>query len=139
MSTEAKPKKTTTYIAAAALIIIIVAGAGYYFYQSSMMPATPTTTTPTTSAGPQYKDTIVIGTTDSVQTTLDPADAYDYFANDVVMYNVGGGLVDYAPGTTTIVPNLATSWTVSSDGLTSHSTLGKASNSQTEQHSMPTL
>ena len=118
MSTEAKPKKTTTYIAAAALIIIIVAGAGYYFYQSSMMPATPTTTTPTTSAGPQYKDTIVIGTTDSVQTTLDPADAYDYFANDVVMYNVGGGLVDYAPGTTTIVPNLATSWTVSSDGLT---------------------
>lgn len=96
----------------------MVAGAGYYFYQSSMMPPTPTTTTPTTSAGPQYKDTIVVGTTDSVQTTLDPADAYDYFANDVVMYNVGGGLVDYAPGTTTIVPNLATSWTVSSDGLT---------------------
>ena len=120
MSTEAKPKpkRTTTYIAAAVLIIIMVAGAGYYFYQSSMMPPTPTTTTPTTSAGPQYKDTIVVGTTDSVQTTLDPADAYDYFANDVVMYNVGGGLVDYAPGTTTIVPNLATSWTVSSDGLT---------------------
>jgi len=120
MSTEAKPKpkRTTTYIAAAVLIIIMVAGAGYYFYQSSMMPPTPTTTTPTTSAGPQYKDTIVVGTTDSVQTTLDPADAYDYFANDVVMYNVGGGLVDYTPGTTTIVPNLATSWTVSSDGLT---------------------
>lgn len=121
MSTEAKPKRTTTYIAAAVLIIIIVAGAGYYFYQSSMTPPSQTTTeamTSTSAAGPQYKDTIVVGTTDSVQSTLDPADAYDYFANDVVMYNVGGGLVDYAPGTTTIVPNLATSWTVSSDGLT---------------------
>jgi len=72
----------------------------------------------TSPAGPQYKDTIVIGTTDSVQTTLDPADAYDYFANNVVMINVGGGLVDYAPGTTTIIPNLATDWSVSSDGLT---------------------
>jgi peptide/nickel transport system substrate-binding protein len=115
MSTETKPKKTTTYVAAAVLIIIILAGVGYYFYQSSVTPPTPTTTT---SAGPQYKDTIVVGTTDSVQTTLDPADAYDYFANDVVMYNVGGGLVDYAPGSTTIVPNLATDWTVSPDGLT---------------------
>jgi peptide/nickel transport system substrate-binding protein len=120
MSTEAKPKRTTTYIAAVVLIIIVVAGAGYYFYQSSMMPPTTTTEqmTSTSAAGPQYKDTLVVGTTDSVQTTLDPADAYDYFANDVVMYNVGGGLVDYAPGTTTIIPNLATGWTVSSDGLT---------------------
>jgi len=67
---------------------------------------------------PQYKDTIVIGTTDSVQTTLDPADAYDYFAGSLVMVNVGGGLVDYRPGTTEIVPNLATDWTVSPDGMT---------------------
>ena len=110
-----KTKRTTTYIAAVVLIVIIVAGVGYYFYQSSMVPPTATTTMTT---GPQYKDTIVIGTTDSVQTTLDPADAYDYFANDVVMINVGGGLVDYRPGTTQIVPNLATDWTVSSDGMT---------------------
>jgi peptide/nickel transport system substrate-binding protein len=110
-----KTKRTNTYIAAVVLIVIIVAGVGYYFYQSSMVPPTATTTMTT---GPQYKDTIVIGTTDSVQTTLDPADAYDYFANDVVMINVGGGLVDYRPGTTQIVPNLATDWTVSSDGMT---------------------
>lgn len=115
MSTKTKPNRTTTYIAAVVLIVIIVAGVGYYFYQSSMVPPTATTTMTT---GPLYKDTIVIGTTDSVQTTLDPADAYDYFANDVVMINVGGGLVDYRPGTTQIVPNLATDWTVSSDGMT---------------------
>jgi len=82
------------------------------------MTTTTAAMTEATSAAPVYKDTIVIGTTDSVQSTLDPADAYDYFANDVVMYNIGGGLVDYQPGTTTIVPNLATSWTVSSDSLT---------------------
>ena len=115
MSNESKPKRTTTYIAAVVLIVIILAGVGYYFYQSSMMPPTATTTMTT---GPQYKDTIVIGTTDSVQTTLDPADAYDYFAGSLVMVNVGGGLVDYRPGTTEIVPNLATDWTVSPDSMT---------------------
>ena len=114
MSTETKPKKQpTTMIAAIVLIIIIIAGVGYYFYQSQT-PAPMTTTTMVS----QYKDTIVIGTTDSVQSTLDPADAYDFFANDFVMYNIGGGLVDYRPGTTQIVPNLATDWTVSPDGLT---------------------
>jgi peptide/nickel transport system substrate-binding protein len=122
MSTEAKPKRTTTYVAAAVLIIIILAGIGYYSYQSSMMPPAMTTTTEamtsTSAAGPQYKDTIVVGTTDSVQSTLDPADAYDFFANDFVAYNTGGGLVDYRPGTTQIVPNLATDWSVSPDGLT---------------------
>jgi peptide/nickel transport system substrate-binding protein len=120
MSTEAKPKRTTTYIAAVVLIIIVLAGAGYYFYQSSMMPPTTTTEqmTSTSAAGPQYKDTIVLGTTDSVQSTLDPADAYDFFSNDLVGYSTGGGLVDYRPGTTQIIPNLATDWTVSADALT---------------------
>ena len=64
-----------------------------------------------------YKDTIVVGTTDSVQTTIDPADAYDYFGVNTIE-NVGAGLVDYRPGTTEIVPALATDWSVSSDGLT---------------------
>ena len=73
--------------------------------------------TMTTQPMPTYKDTIVIGTTDTVQTTLDPADAYDYFAQSVIMTNMAGGLVEYRPGTT-IVPALATDWTVSSDGLT---------------------
>jgi peptide/nickel transport system substrate-binding protein len=98
-------KRTTTYAIAAVLIIIILAGVGYYYFK--------TTPTPTGA----MKDTIIVGTTDSVQTTIDPADAYDYFGINIIE-NVGAGLVDYRPGTTTIVPALATDWTVSSDGLT---------------------
>ncbi|MGA3405318.1 MAG: ABC transporter substrate-binding protein [Candidatus Bathyarchaeia archaeon] len=113
MSTESKPKgKTSTYIAAVVLIVIILAGVGYYYYSTSTMVPTATTT-----AASLYKDTIVMGTTDSVQTTIDPADAYDFFAIDII-HNVGDGLVDYRPGTTEIVPALATDWSSSSDGLT---------------------
>jgi peptide/nickel transport system substrate-binding protein len=115
MSNESKPKpkgKTSTYIAAVVLIVIILAGVGYYYYSTSTMVPTATTT-----AASLYKDTIVMGTTDSVQTTIDPADAYDFFAIDII-HNVGDGLVDYRPGTTQIVPALATDWSSSSDGLT---------------------
>ena len=101
---SATSKRNKTYIAAAVLIVIILAGVGYYYYS---LPSVPTT-----------KDTIVIGTTDTVQTTLDPADAYDYFAQSVIMTNIANGLVEYIPGTTQYVPALATDWKVSSDGLT---------------------
>lgn len=114
---SATSKRNTTYIAAAVLIVIILAGAGYYFYSSTRAPTMTTTAMPTTTM-PTYKDTIVIGTTDTVQTTLDPADAYDYFAQSVIMTNIDSGLVGYTPGTTNIVPALATDWTVSPDGLT---------------------
>ena len=123
MSNESKPKgKTSTYIAAVALIIIILAGVGYYYYNTTTMAPTTTTSmestmVPTTTAAPLYKDTIVVGTTDSVQTTIDPADAYDYFGINIIE-NVGAPLVDYKPGTTQIVPALATDWSVSPDGLT---------------------
>lgn len=109
---SATSKRNTTYIAAAVLIVIILAGVGYYFYSS---PSAPTMTT---QSMPTYKDTIVIGTTDTVQTTLDPADAYDYFAQSVIMTNIANGLVEYRPGTTEFVPALATDWSVSPDGLT---------------------
>src|SRR5271157_2898246 len=111
MSTTSK--KNTKYVAAAVLIVIILAGIGYYFYQSSTVPPAMTTST----SAPQYKDTIVVGTTDSVQTTIDPADAYDYFGINLIE-NLGAPLVDYQPGSTHIIPALATDWTVSSDGLT---------------------
>jgi len=117
MSTESKPKgKTSTYIVAVVLIVIILAGVGYYYSTTTTMAPT-TTMVPTTTAAPLYKDTIVVGTTDSVQTSIDPADAYDYFGINIIQ-NVGAGLVDYRPGTTQIVPALATDWSVSSDGLT---------------------
>ena len=92
MSTTSK--KNTKYVAAAVLIVIILAGIGYYFYQSSTVPPTMTTSTS------QYKDTIVMGTTDAVQTTIDPADAYDYFGINMIN-NLGAPLVDFAPELTT--------------------------------------
>jgi peptide/nickel transport system substrate-binding protein len=60
------------------------------------------------------RDTIVMGTTDKI-TTLDPANSYDYFTW-VVFWNTAEALVAFKPGTTEIVPSLATSWTVSGDG-----------------------
>jgi len=125
MSNDSKPKgKTSTYIAAVVLIIIILAGVGYYYYSTSTSMVTPTTSSmvPTTTAAPLYKNTIVMGTTDAVQTTIDPADAYDYFGINMID-NLGAPLVDFAPGTNNtgpsgLQPALATSWSESSDGMT---------------------
>jgi len=87
------------------IVIIVIAGVvGYYL------------TLPT---GPTVKDTLVMGTTDSVETNLDPAHAYDYFGWEIIR-SLGAGLVDYEPGATgpsDIIADLATDWSVSSDGL----------------------
>jgi len=75
----------------------------------------------TKPAAPAVKDTLIMGTTDSVETTLDPANAYDYFGEEIIS-SLGSPLVTYKPGATgvasDIVPALATSWSVSPDGLT---------------------
>lgn len=60
------------------------------------------------------RDTIVLGTTDKI-TELDPANSYDYWTW-IVFQNTAEALVAFKPGTTEIVPSLATSWTVSPDG-----------------------
>jgi len=87
------------------IVILVIAGVvGYYL------------TIPTT---PAIKDTLVMGTTDSVETNLDPGHAYDYFGWEIIR-SLGAGLVDYLAGATgpgDIIPDLATSWSVSSDGL----------------------
>ena len=49
--------------------------------------------------------------------TLDPAIGYDW-QNWSIIKSIFDGLTDYEPGTTNIVPHLASSWTVSDDGLT---------------------
>lgn len=50
--------------------------------------------------------------------TLDPADAYEIFPG-ILLYNMGDRLYTYAPGTTDLVPQLATEMpTISDDGLT---------------------
>ncbi len=60
---------------------------------------------------------IIIGTTDSVEGTLDPAQAYDYFGW-CILQQIAGTLVSVKPGSTTgaeFVPELAESWNVSDD------------------------
>ncbi|MBD2068834.1 peptide ABC transporter substrate-binding protein [Leptolyngbya sp. FACHB-671] len=60
---------------------------------------------------------ITMGTTQKVE-TLDPADAYTIFTG-ILLYNMGDRLYTYEPGTTDLVPQLATEMpTVSDDGLT---------------------
>jgi len=62
-------------------------------------------------------DRVAIGTTLSAR-TLDPADAYEIFPG-ILLYNMGDRLYTYAPGTTDLIPQLATDLpTVSDDGLT---------------------
>jgi peptide/nickel transport system substrate-binding protein len=66
------------------------------------------------------KDTLIMGTTDSVESCLDPARAYDFFGFEIVQA-LGSPLVEYKAGATgsvdDIIPALATSWDVSADGL----------------------
>ncbi|MGC1308190.1 MAG: ABC transporter substrate-binding protein [Phormidesmis sp.] len=62
-------------------------------------------------------DRVTIGTTLSAG-SLDPADAYETFPG-ILLYNLGDRLYTYEPGTTELVPQLATELpTISDDGLT---------------------
>ena len=69
-------------------------------------------------AGGGAADSIVIGTTDSLQNSFDPAQAYDYFGSEVIQ-NTAETLVTYEPSATEPSPKLATAMpAVSPDGLT---------------------
>ncbi|MGB3495467.1 MAG: ABC transporter substrate-binding protein [Elainellaceae cyanobacterium] len=58
---------------------------------------------------------ITMGTTQEVR-TLDPADSYEIFPG-ILLYNMGDRLYSYTPGTTDLVPQLATEMpTLSDDG-----------------------
>jgi peptide/nickel transport system substrate-binding protein len=99
---------STIVIAAIIIVIIVIAGIGVYIYQSQL---------------PRLKETLIMGTTDSVESVLDPVQAYDFFGWEIIQAT-GSGLVDLAPGTPNgasiedIVPSLATDWSSSDDGLT---------------------
>jgi len=63
------------------------------------------------------KEVLIVGTTDSVEKTLDPAQAYDYFGW-CILQQISGTLVSVKPGSETgadFVPNLAASWNASDD------------------------
>jgi len=94
-------------IAGVLIVVVIIAGVvGYYFYQTQ---------------NPPLKDRLIMGTTDSVESCLDPARAYDFFGFEIIQ-SLGSPLVEYKAGSTgsvdDIIPALATSWEVSADGLT---------------------
>jgi len=61
--------------------------------------------------------TLVMGTTESVESAIDPAQAYDFFGWEIIQ-NTGCGLVETEPATGDIMPSLATSWSLTPDGLT---------------------
>lgn len=73
-------------------------------------------------APPAGKDTLIVGTTDSIETSLDPAEVWDYFGGSEMIPNLGAPLVYIRPGSSAgpndFAPALATDWTISSDGLT---------------------
>lgn len=99
----------TLVIAIAVIAVVLVAGGvlAYLLTAPGMQQPAPK----------RIKDTLVIGTTDSVQTTLDPAEAYDYLGVNIIQ-NLGEGLFAYEPGTANIVNRLAVSYTVSQDRKT---------------------
>ncbi|MGF1517866.1 MAG: ABC transporter substrate-binding protein [Nodosilinea sp.] len=78
---------------------------------------TPNDQTATDTPGAAADGRITIGTTLTAR-TLDPADAYETFPG-ILLYNLGDRLYTYEPGTTNLVPQLATAMpTVSDDSLT---------------------
>jgi peptide/nickel transport system substrate-binding protein len=69
------------------------------------------------SLAAQKKQTLIVGTTDSVELTLDPAQAYDYFGW-CILQQISATLVSVKPNSTTgsdFEPNLAVSWNFSDD------------------------
>lgn len=75
------------------------------------------TNTPSTPTTGSATGRITIGTTQKIE-TLDPADAYTIFTG-ILLYNMGDRLYTYTPGTTDLIPELATAMpTISADGLT---------------------
>jgi len=70
------------------------------------------------SDGKGPSGSIVIGTTESLQNSFDPAQAYDYLGSQIA-FNAAETLVTYAPGATEPKPLLAAAMPdVSPDGLT---------------------
>lgn len=103
--------RAITRVQAAIVIVIVVLAIAAGAYYTTQGPTQPTVTTP------KFKDTLIMGTTDAVEVSLDPAESYDFFGWEIIQ-STGSGLVDTRPGSADIVPALATSWDVSPDGLT---------------------
>jgi len=91
-------------IAIVVIVIIVGGAAGYFIF----------------FAPPPQVDLIIVGTTDSVESSIDMAQSYDYFGWEMII-SLSAGLVEIEPGSEAgaddIQPALALSWTTSGDGL----------------------
>ena len=68
------------------------------------------------NAEPKQGGEMVVTYKDDIS-TLDPAIGYDW-QNWSMIKSLFDGLMDYKPGTTELIPDLAESYTISADGLT---------------------
>lgn len=94
--------KTGRYVGLFSLCLMLVVGCGGDQTQQAQVEASG--------------DRVSIGTTLSAR-TLDPADSYEIFPG-ILLYNMGDRLYTYEPGTTDLIPQLATEMpTISDDGL----------------------
>jgi len=102
-----KGVSTTIIVAAVVLIIIVVVAA---LYALELPPFTR----------PPFKG-IIMGTTDSVESAIDPARAWDFFGWEIIQ-NTGCTLVEIEPGSMAteedFKPSLATSWTTDGQNWT---------------------
>jgi len=106
------------------VLISIVVSAATVYYSTNMLANITALSNQVTSLQDaleaklaSLETTLVVGTTDSVELTLDPAQAYDYFGWNI-MQQIGGTLVSVSPGSSTgtdFVAELATAWNASSD------------------------
>lgn len=92
-------------VAIAVILIIVIGAAGVYLVLFPPGPGVPT---------------VIVGTTDSVESSLDMAQAYDYFGWEMII-SLSAGLVEIEPGSEAgaedIQPALATSWNTSTDKM----------------------
>lgn len=102
-----KGVSTTVVVAAIILIIIIVVAA---LYALELPPFAP-----------EEEKILIMGTTDSIESAIDPARAWDFFGWEIIQ-NTGCTLVEIKPGSSATAedfePALATDWDLSADEKT---------------------
>ncbi|MBN1686343.1 MAG: hypothetical protein JW852_06785 [Spirochaetales bacterium] len=85
---------------------MFLCGVIFLFVGAALAVATP--------AAETSKETLVYATTDKIS-DMDPANAYDFHTWELFR-NIGGGLLNYIPGTTTLVTGLAEDYSVNATG-----------------------
>ncbi len=97
-----------TVVVAAIILIVIVVIAALYALQLPPF-------------APEEETILIMGTTDSVESAIDPARAWDFFGWEIIQ-NTGCTLVEIEPGSEAkeddFKPALATDWDLSADGKT---------------------